>query len=55
MTLLFVGGVMNLLWAAALAAWVLLEKVLPRGEALARAAGVAAIAYGAWLIARPLG
>jgi predicted metal-binding membrane protein len=55
MTLLFVGGVMNLLWAAALAAWVLLEKVLPRGEALARAAGVAAIAYGAWMIARPLG
>jgi predicted metal-binding membrane protein len=51
MALLFVGGVMNLLWAAAIAAWVLLEKVLPRGEALARIAGVAAIACGAWMIA----
>jgi predicted metal-binding membrane protein len=51
MALLFVGGVMNLLWAATIAAWVLLEKVLPRGEALARIAGVAAIACGAWMIA----
>ena len=55
MTLLFVGGVMNLLWVAAIAAWVLLEKVLPAGEALARGAGVAAMAFGAWLIARALG
>jgi predicted metal-binding membrane protein len=55
MALLFVGGVMNLLWAATIAAWVLLEKVLPRGEALARGAGVAAIAVGAWMIARALG
>jgi len=51
MALLFVGGVMNLLWAAAIAAWVLLEKVLPRGEALARLAGVVAIACGLWMIA----
>jgi predicted metal-binding membrane protein len=55
MTLLFVGGVMNLLWVAAIAAWVLLEKVLPAGEALARGAGVAAMAFGAWMIARALG
>ena len=55
MTLLLVGGVMNLLWVAAIAAWVLLEKVLPAGEALARGAGVAAMAFGAWLIARALG
>ena len=50
MALLFIGGVMNLLWAAAIAAWVMLEKVLPRGEALARIAGVVAIAFGAWLL-----
>jgi len=50
MALLFVGGVMNLVWAAAIAVWVLLEKLLPRGEALARIAGVAAIAYGLWMI-----
>ena len=55
MTLLFVGGVMNLLWVAAIAAWVLLEKVLPAGEVLARGAGVAAMAFGAWMIARALG
>jgi predicted metal-binding membrane protein len=55
MALLFVGSVMNLWWAAAIAAWVLVEKVLPRGQALARIAGVAAIAYGAWMIARALG
>jgi predicted metal-binding membrane protein len=54
MALLFVGGVMNLLWAAAIAAWVLLEKVLPGGQALARAAGVSATAFGAWMIARAL-
>lgn len=50
MALLFVGGVMNLLWAAAIAAWVLMEKLLPGGEALARAAGVIAILVGAWMI-----
>jgi len=55
MMLLFVGGVMNLLWVAAIAAWVLLEKVLPAGEALARGAGALAIAFGAWMIARALG
>jgi predicted metal-binding membrane protein len=55
MALLFVGGVMNLLWVAAIAAWVLLEKVVPAGEALARVAGVAAMAFGAWMIARALG
>lgn len=49
MTLLFVGGVMNLLWVAAIAAFVLLEKLLPAGEAVARAAGVLSIAFGAWL------
>ena len=50
MALLFVGGVMNLIWAAAIAAWVLVEKLLPAGEALARAAGVIAILVGAWMI-----
>jgi predicted metal-binding membrane protein len=40
MALLFVGGVMNLLWIALLAALVLLEKVLPGGELLARLAAL---------------
>jgi predicted metal-binding membrane protein len=32
MALLFVGGVMNLLWVAAIALFVLLEKALPLGD-----------------------
>lgn len=50
MALLFAGGVMNLLWAAAIAAFVLLEKLLPAGAAVARAAGVLAIGFGAWMM-----
>jgi predicted metal-binding membrane protein len=50
MLLLFVGGVMNLLWIAALAALVLLEKVVPFGRLIARLAGIAFIVGGAWLL-----
>jgi predicted metal-binding membrane protein len=39
MALLFVAGVMNLLWVAAIAAFVLVEKVLPRGELVGRVVG----------------
>jgi len=39
MALLFVAGVMNLLWVAAITAFVLLEKVLPRGWPLRQVAG----------------
>lgn len=39
MALLFVAGVMNLLWVAAIAAFILVEKVLPRGELVGRVAG----------------
>lgn len=47
MALLFVGGAMNLGWAAALAALVAVEKIAPRGEAIGRAAGVAMLGWGA--------
>jgi predicted metal-binding membrane protein len=50
MALLFVGGVMNVLWIAILALFVLLEKLLPFGRWVARAAGVALLAAGAWLL-----
>jgi len=50
MALLFVLGVMNLLWIAALAVFVLAEKVVPRGHLLGRIAGLAMIAWGGWLI-----
>ena len=52
MGLLFVGGVMNLLWIAALTVFVLAEKVIPRGHRGSRVAGVALIAVGAWLLLR---
>ena len=46
MTLLFVFGVMNLVWIAVLSVFVLLEKVVPRGELVARVAGVGFIVAG---------
>lgn len=47
MLLLFVGGVMNMLWIAALALFVLIEKTAPAGGWLGRAAGGALAAWGA--------
>lgn len=46
MALLFVGGVMNLSWIAALAIVVAVEKLLPHGERLAGALGLALIGIG---------
>ena len=51
MTLLFVGGVMNLLWVVALTAIVAIEKLVPRGDWFGRAAGVAIIGWGAFRLA----
>jgi predicted metal-binding membrane protein len=53
MALLFVGGVMNLLWITVLAGLILLEKVLPFGLAVARLTGVIFILGGAWLLLVP--
>jgi predicted metal-binding membrane protein len=52
MALLFVGGVMNVLWIALLALLVLLEKLTPFGVWVARAAGVACMAAGSMLLFR---
>ncbi|MGQ0533924.1 MAG: DUF2182 domain-containing protein [Caulobacteraceae bacterium] len=46
MALLFVGGVMNLIWIAALAVLVLAEKLAPGGPWLGRGIGVALVAWG---------
>ena len=46
MLLLFVGGVMNLLWIAAIALFVLLEKILPIGDAGGRWLGLFMVAFG---------
>jgi predicted metal-binding membrane protein len=53
MALLFVAGVMNLTWIAAIAAFVLVEKVVPWGETVGRVAGVLLVAAGLRLIAGP--
>ena len=46
MTLLFVGGVMNLWWIAGIAAYVAVEKLGPAGQRFDRWAGVALLAAG---------
>lgn len=47
MALLFVGGVMNLAWIAALTLLVMAEKVLPGGPWIARACGAAMLGWAA--------
>jgi predicted metal-binding membrane protein len=46
MALLFVGGVMNLLWVVGLTLIVAIEKLAPHGPLIGKAAGVALIAWG---------
>jgi predicted metal-binding membrane protein len=46
MGLLFVGGVMNLLWIAAIGVFILLEKAIPFGETGGRIVGAAMILIG---------
>ncbi len=50
MALLFVAGVMNLLWVAVLGALVLLEKLAPKGPLVGRVAGVVFATWGVRLI-----
>jgi predicted metal-binding membrane protein len=50
MALLFVGGVMNLMWIIGLTMLVAAEKLLPGGLWLARIAGIAMVVGGAALI-----
>lgn len=51
MALLFVLGVMNLFWVAALAALVLVEKVLPRAAWTTPSVGVSLVVAGIWVLA----
>jgi predicted metal-binding membrane protein len=47
MAMLFAGGVMNLFWIGAIALYVLVEKLAPRGRAIGYATGAALILAGA--------
>jgi predicted metal-binding membrane protein len=55
MALLFVAGVMNLVWVAAIAVAVLVEKLVPRGDLVGRLAGVILVAAGVLVVARGVG
>jgi predicted metal-binding membrane protein len=52
MVLLFVSGIMNLLWIALIALFVLVEKVAPRSKLVSFIAGALLIAYGISLLLR---
>jgi cytochrome c biogenesis protein CcdA len=54
MALLFVAGVMNLLWVAVIAIFVLAEKLGPSRRGLGRVAGLLMIGWGIWVIAAGL-
>lgn len=54
MALLFVGGVMNVLWIAAIAVLILVEKLVPTGRLVPRISGVLMVLGGIWLLAGSL-
>ncbi len=54
MGLLFIGGVMNLLWVAAIALFVLGEKVLPSGKWLTSISGGAMVLVGSYMLHQAL-
>ena len=51
MGVLFVVGVMNLAWVAALTVFILIEKFGGNGPLIARVGGIAMIAFGVFVIA----
>jgi predicted metal-binding membrane protein len=55
MALLFVIGVMNLVWVAIIACLVLVEKLFPRGALVGRAAGVLLIVWAVFEFTRVRG
>jgi predicted metal-binding membrane protein len=55
MGLLFVGGVMNLVWIGLITVFVLVEKLLPGGRMMSRAAGGLMLVAGGLLVVRVAG
>jgi predicted metal-binding membrane protein len=50
MALLFIVGVMNLLWGVVITVYVLIEKVAPKGQWISRAAGAGMLLWGVWIL-----
>ncbi len=53
MALLFVAGVMNLLWVALISAFVLIEKTAPRGAPIGLATGAMLVLAGVVVLVQP--
>ena len=54
MAMLFVTGVMNLPWVAAIAVFVIAEKLAPNGEAFGRMTGVVMTLSGLFFLSRTI-
>ncbi len=52
MALLFAAGTMSLLWMAAITVFVLVEKLFPAGQWIARVSGLVMMAFGLYLLSR---
>ena len=50
MLLLFAGGVINLALIVGLTLWVLVEKLAPIGESMAKVGGIALLVLAAWML-----
>jgi len=50
MAVLFVAGIMNLLWIALITLFVLLEKLVPQFKWISFAAGIGLVAYGIFML-----
>ena len=50
MVILFVVGIMNLLWIALIAVFVLVEKISPQTKWIPYAAGIVLIGYGVFIL-----
>ncbi len=55
MALLFVGGIMNIVWIAGLALIVLVEKVAPHGRVMSTSLGVLCLAGAVYVVATATG
>lgn len=55
MLLLFVAGVMNLIWVAVIAAFVFMEKLAPGGAWAGRASGLVMLALGGGILVAAIG
>ncbi len=54
MVLLFVAGVMNLLWVAAITGFILVEKIVPRGDLVGRGVGGILFLAGTMLLVQQI-